>query len=157
LTLHSISVNNASNVRVERWIMTAPTVGIYPIVVNVNPVSYITAGARSFSGVDQTTPFDGLSTQANGTGTTIISSQTTTTQSSIVLDALGTGFQPITHNATSGQNIDFQIVNACTRQISGGSQNTGTAGVFPTNYSLSVSTGWAILSDAVKGITLASQ
>jgi hypothetical protein len=156
LTLHSTSLNNAGNIRLERWIMTAPTVGIYPIVVNVSPSSYISAGARSFSGVDQTTPFDGAIITLSGNGTSVVSSQTTVTQSSIVLDAIATGFQPIAHNVASGQSVDFTIVNACTRQISGGSQETGSPGVFPTNYSLSAGTNWALLSDGIKGITIAS-
>jgi hypothetical protein len=156
LTLHSTSLNNAGNIRLERWIMTAPTVGIHPIVVNVSPSSYISAGARSFSGVDQTTPFDGAITTLSGNGTLVVSSQTTVTQSSIALDAIATGFQPIAHNVASGQSVDFTVVNACTRQISGGSQETGSPGVFPTNYSLSAGTNWALLSDGIKGITIAS-
>lgn len=144
----------SGNLRLERWYMIAPTVGIHTIQVNVNTFSYISGGARGFSGADQTTPFDNVTVGSNGSSLSPINSVTTLANASIVIDALGTSLQPITHTEDSGQDVNFRITNSANRQISGGSQATGTSGTFNTNYELSVSTDWVMLSSAVKGIQL---
>ena len=52
--------SNAGNARVEIWYRVAPTLGSNTVSVSLSGATSAVAGAFSFTGVDQTNPFDGV-------------------------------------------------------------------------------------------------
>ena len=59
---------NAGKVRVELWYLKAPAAGTADVVVNIAGATSMSAGATTFIGVDQTTPYSAASFAEGGGG-----------------------------------------------------------------------------------------
>lgn len=139
--------------RSEQWTLVAPTVGTYDIVITMSASAYITAGAETFTSVNQTSPTGATST-ATGSSTTITDSIATTVDNSIIVDAVGTGVLPMAYTVGAGQSSNWSITaNPNVRQ---GASSIEGAGTTPDNITMSwaitQSTPWVTTSLEICGI-----
>lgn len=139
--------------RQEQWSLTAPAVGTYNIVVTMSAAAYITAGAETYTTVNQASPIGATQT---GTGSSLLPSLVlnTTTDNSLVVDGLSTGTLPIVYTVGAGQISNWNITsNPNTRQ---GSSSVEPAGTQPDavtmSYSITQNTPWALTAIEIKGI-----
>lgn len=147
-----VTVTNGT-LRSEQWILVAPTVGTYDIVVTMSAAAYITAGAETFTSVNQSSPTGATST-ATGSSTTITDAIVTTVDNSIIVDAVGTGVLPMAYTVGAGQSSNWSITaNPNVRQ---GASSIEGAGTTPDNITMSwaitQSTPWVTTSLEICGI-----
>jgi len=152
LTQKTTTTINA--VRQEQWFLVAPPVGIYDIVVTMSADSYITAGAESYTGVDQSTP-TGASQVATGTDLTPTVDVTTTVDNSIIVDGLATATLPIVYTTGAGQTLNWEIfANPNTYQGGSSIESAGTTpDTVTSSYALTQSIDWAITAFEIIGIS----
>jgi len=139
--------------RSEQWILVAPTIGTYDIVVTMSASAYITAGAETFTSVNQSVPTGATST-ATGSSLLITDSIATTVDNSIIVDAVGTGVLPMAYTVGAGQSANWSITaNPNVRQ---GASSIEGAGTSPDNITMSwaitQSTPWVTTSLEICGI-----
>jgi len=139
--------------RSEQWILVAPTIGTYDIEITMSGNSYITAGAETFTSVNQTTP-TGNTSIATGSSLLITDTITTTVDNSIIVDSVGTGVLPMAYTIGAGQSNNWAItVNPNVRQ---GASSIEGAGTTPDNITMSwniiQSTPWVSASLEICGI-----
>lgn len=141
--------------RMEMWYLVAPAVGTHDIVVTFSADSYVSAGAESFVGVDQTTPVGGGD---SATGTSVNPSIVlgTTYDNSLLVDGLSTAQTPILMTPSAGQVENWHhYANTDTRQGSSALTNTGTApDVVTMDYTITQNTDWTLCIMEIKGITI---
>ena len=139
--------------RSEQWILVAPTIGTYDVVVTMSASAYITAGAETFTSVNQSVPTGATST-ATGSSLLITDSIATTVDNSIIVDAVGTGVLPMAYTVGAGQSSNWAITaNPNVRQ---GASSIEGAGTSPDNITMSwaitQSTPWVTTSLEICGI-----
>jgi len=123
--------------RSEQWILVAPTVGTYDIVVTMSAAAYITAGAETFVSVNQSAPTGATST-ATGSSLVVTDTIATTVDNSIIVDSVGTGVLPMAYTVGAGQSSNWAITaNPNVRQ---GASSIEGAGTTPDNITMA----WAI-------------
>jgi hypothetical protein len=123
--------------RSEQWILVAPTIGTYDIVVTMSASAYITAGAETFVSVNQSAPTGATST-ATGSSLLVTDTIATTVDNSIIVDSVGTGVLPIAYTVGAGQSSNWAITaNPNVRQ---GASSIEGAGTTPD----SITMAWAI-------------
>ena len=99
--------------RIELWYLVAPAVGTASVAVTLTNARAVVAGAVSFIGVDQTTPFGTLATAAN--------------QISSACATLSGGPAPLAALFV-GANGDADAITTPGSQTTAWNRNTGTAG-----------------------------
>lgn len=123
--------------RSEQWVLVAPTVGTYDIVVTMSAAAYITAGAETFVSVNQSAPTGATST-ATGSSLVVTDTIATTVDNSIIVDSVGTGVLPMAYTVGAGQSSNWAITaNPNVRQ---GASSIEGAGTTPDNITMA----WAI-------------
>lgn len=142
-----------NGIRVEQWILLAPTVGTYNVVVTTATAVNMTGGAECYVAVDQTTGFATFDSNT-GTGNTPTLSTTTTVDNSIIVDALGTDLTPILYTVGAGQALNWSITaNGNAFQGASSVELTGTAPASVTSsYSITQNTDWVITSFELIGL-----
>lgn len=154
LTQQEVATDATGNLRQEQWFLVAPTVGTYNIVITMSAAAYITAGAETINGVNQSTPI-GATQTTTGNSNAPSEVLATTVDNSIVFDGLCTGVLPIVYTVGAGQVTNWSLTsNSYTRQ---GASSYEVAGTQPDNITMSwamtQSTRWAKTSVEVIGIT----
>lgn len=154
LTQVESNTDATNNIRQEQWFLVAPPAGTYEIEITMSAAAYITAGAESYVGVDQTTP----------TGTTAVDSGDsnnpnveliTAYDNSIVVDGLATALTPILYTKGENQTENWHITaNGNTRQGASSYQMAGSApDTINMEWDLTQTTDWVITAVEIKGIT----
>ena len=126
------------NAKLSVWYQLAPAFGTHTIAVTLASGSAMVAGATSFTGVDQTTPYAGFTT---ATGTSSTSSLTEPAGSGVFLDFIGVygGGQSVT---PVSQTLRWsQATGSDDNDSIGASSSKTTAGT--TSWTLGSSSGWA--------------
>lgn len=154
LTQVATKTRVTGNIRVEIWRLIAPASGTANLVITPSASAYITAHVISLSNVNQTTPEDALSTGADGSGTAVADSVTTTTQGAVILIGVGTANDPTTFTPTAP--LAEQEVNSATtsRPLSSSVRSTTTAGAYALAYTIAPSTNWVTKAVAIRGIAV---
>lgn len=135
--------------RVETWYLLNPPTGINDVKVTLYAPDYPSAGAISFTGVNQTAPFD---TWSSSSGTSTTASLTVTSGTNeLVADVLS--FWNNTANATSnaGQTLRWSAT-ADNAWKGAGSIKTGTTST-AMGWTLPTSTNWAIGGVSIKPVS----
>lgn len=148
-----VQTDATNNLRTEQWFLVAPTVGSMSIEITLSQDAYISSGAESLQGVDQSDPI-GTTSDDSGTSTTPSTTNVTESDNSIIFDSLGTAILPILHTQGSNQALNWtEVSDPTTRQGSSSYQSAGTA---PDNvvmsWTLTQNTDWVITSLEIKGI-----
>lgn len=143
-----------SNLRQEQWFLLAPSVGTYSIVITLIAPSYISAGAESFVGIDQTTPTGSTETAKDSDNNPTLD-LITTYDNSIVVDGLATAITPILYTPGAGQSENWhETANADTRQGGSSAESAGSQPDTVTmDWSITQSTDWVLTAVEIKGIT----
>lgn len=123
-----ISVTDApNNLRTEQWFIVAPLAGLMSIEITLSQAAYISAGAESWSSINQATP-TGTVSSATGTSNMPADVNLTTNDNSVVVDSLGTETLPILYTQGLNQVLNWvQTVNPIVRQGGSSYQLAGTA------------------------------
>jgi hypothetical protein len=139
--------SNAGNARVEIWYLVAPTLGSNTVSVTLSGATDAVAGAFSFSGVDQTNPFDGVpgyifDARNNPASVSI----TTVTNNAWVIDTLAANFIA---TVGGGQAEQWNISNG----ITGAGSTKGPiapAGTTTMSWTVGPPRRWALGAVALK-------
>lgn len=138
----------------QQWYRVAPDVGSYNIVITVSPNAYITAGAQTFNGVNQSTPI-GATNGATGTSLAPSVVLNTTVDNSVVVDSLATGILPIAYTIGAGQVQNWKIVTS--PSVRQGASSVESAGTQPDavtmSWAMTQNTAWAINAMEIIGIS----
>jgi hypothetical protein len=134
------SKENGTNVRVELWFLLAPDVGLdNTIDITLDGSADIAAGAVTFTGVNQTTPFDSFaSATGTGTGPTVDASSAAC---DVVIDVLGAVAAPSV-TAGSGQTLEWTAAYSST--VTGAQSVEGGAATTTMSHTLGSSQAWAV-------------
>ncbi|MBI3475018.1 MAG: DUF11 domain-containing protein [Acidobacteria bacterium] len=157
--------NDAGNTRrVEIWYLVAPAVGNLNVIVSVNlPIAArvgVTAGAMTFTGVDQTLPLSAMVSNDGAAGNfSQLDIPSGTNQ--IVFDTLAAAAtSAITKGPSQTQQWNLNSTNNGASDVQGfGSTNVGAASV-PMSETFSAATNWSVAGASVQplqadvGVTL---
>ncbi len=135
-------------VRVELWYRLAPVTGNNPVVVSLSGgVTAVVGGAVSFTGVDQTNPFDNFTTivgpafgvnYSQGTGNLATVQVTTTSDNAWVMDTVALR-QNANANQLAGQTRRWnrRVGNNANNRVRGAGSHRG-----PVSPAAPVTMGW---------------
>jgi hypothetical protein len=133
------SVTNSTNCSAEMWYLVNPAVGVYTITVTLSASASFTAGAITFGGVNQSTPFG---TFASATGSSAAPSVNASSASGeMVVDVLAAKGNP-TATAGAGQTRQWHDVYSTTIRGAGSTESGATT--VTMSYTLSAKQQWAI-------------
>ncbi|RMF51899.1 MAG: hypothetical protein D6746_17200, partial [Bacteroidetes bacterium] len=95
--------------RTSQWILVNPPTGTGTVSVTLSAAAgFIVAGARTFAGVDQTTPtVSGSAASAQGTSNAPSVTSTASDASGMLVDAVYLNAQTNTLNPSAGQTLDW--------------------------------------------------
>jgi hypothetical protein len=130
-----------NSVRMEIWRLYPPDVGTHAIAVNMAAAASVVAGAVSFTGVDQTTPFDGVAPVFNTSNAGTVSvSITPATNNAWVFDTMASnqiGGNPVPTG--TGQTLRWRNINA----VTGAGSTTG-----PISPAALTTMNWTVTGNA---------
>jgi MYXO-CTERM domain-containing protein len=138
---------NGTNNRVEMWYVLAPAAGYQTLTVNLSASTKVTAGAITFTGINQTTPLDGFFWASGGSSAPTVS-VTDSAATNVVLDVMamqgtntvssvGAGQTQQWTNGTSGGGAGTNVRGA-------GSTEQGASGSVTMSYTMSATGQWVI-------------
>lgn len=126
------SVNAGGNVRTYLYALVNPAVGTANVAISTSGTTPVVAGATSFTGVDQTTPYGTF--YSNSTTSSVSSASVTGISSAtneLVYDVIAVDVDNSTPGALtlgSGQTSRWNITGTTTRRVTGaGSTKVGSA------------------------------
>lgn len=152
--------DNATVVRVSRWYLIAPATGSHSVVVNCD-AAFISGAARSYTVVDQSTPFnanvDGAGhAYKSTTGSSLAPSNTPASATGeLVVDAVAHQNSGSTASVGSGQTSRFNTVTTSTTAANNtvcyGSEEAGAASV-AMDWTISGATArsWASITSSLR-------
>ncbi|MEW6044057.1 MAG: hypothetical protein AB1608_07310 [Thermoproteota archaeon] len=139
--------DNGDSAHVSLWYLVNPDTGTHPVQMSLTIASAVTAGAISFTGVDQTNPIDAQN-GATGTSSTPSVTLTTATDEAWIVDVVGTQNGPMTPGL--GQAERWDVLQGSTRGA-GSTEPTSSDGTFTSSWTNSAgSQNWAIIAAALK-------
>ncbi len=139
--------DNGDSAHASLWYLVNPDTGTHPVRLSLTLATAVTAGAISFTGVDQTNPIDAQN-GATGTSNTPAVTLTTTTDETWVVDVVGTQNGPMTPGV--GQAERWDTLQGSTIGA-GSTEFTSTDGTFTSSWTNSAgSNNWAIVAAALK-------
>jgi archaellum component FlaF (FlaF/FlaG flagellin family) len=139
--------DNGASAHTSLWYLVDPSTGTNNVHVSLFLLTDVTAGAVSFTGVDQIDPVD-ADDGATGTSATPTVNLTTTTDESWIIDVVGTPDGPLT--AGDGQIERWQEL-AGTTSGAESTEFTSSNGTFSMSWTNSAgSRNWAISAAALK-------
>lgn len=139
--------DNGDSAHASLWYLVNPDTGTHPVRLSLALATAVTAGAISFTGVDQTNPIDAQN-GATGTSNTPAVTLTTTTDETWIVDVVGTQNGPMTPGV--GQAERWDTLQGSTRGA-GSTEFTSTDGTFTSSWTNSAgSNNWAIVAAALK-------
>ncbi len=134
------AVTNGTNVRAEMWYLVAPALGAgKTITVTLSGSANVAAGAITFAGVHQTTPFDSCAS-ATGSSTSPSVSGVTSATADVVVDVLAAQGTP-TVTPGSGQTQAWTDENT---DVRGAGDTKEGAATVTMSATLATSQPWAI-------------
>ncbi len=152
MTFIGEQVNPGVNLKVALYGLINPNVGTHDAIVTMASPRIITAIVTGWLDVDTTSPVDGVSAGAIGSDTAPTDSATTSTENTVMQDVVGT-----TNNPTNfAQTALWSIQGAVTTGIRPGASSSRrvlSPALVTDTYTISVSTGWAILLAGIRGIS----
>jgi hypothetical protein len=140
--------------RSEIWSLVGQSVGTHTIVVTFSANSYCSAGAESWTNVDQGTPI-GATNSATGASLTPSLVLNTTYDNSVVVDGLSTDLTPILMTPGAGQTENWhRYANTDTRQGASSYESAGSApDAITMSWAITQNTDWSLCAVEIKGIT----
>lgn len=141
------SEDNGDSAHTSLWYLVNPDTGTHAVQISLPIVTSVTAGAVSFTGVNQTSPIDAHN-GATGTSDTPSVSLTTITDEAWIIDVVGTQNGPMTPG--TGQTERWDTLQGATSGA-GSTEFTSTAGTFSMSWTNDAgSRNWAISAAALK-------
>ncbi len=143
------SANNGTDARVEMWYLLAPTASTNTVTVTLSAASNVTAGALTFTGVNQSAP---LQTFTTATGSSAAPSVTITgsATTSMVYDVMAMqGTKTVSAPTTSWTNVTSDGTNA--NNVRGAGTSATGAETVTMGYTMSGSDKWVIGAVAIQG------
>lgn len=151
LTQAVSKTNTPNNLRVETWYLVAPPVGTYSIIISMSGSSDISAFAQTSTQVNQSSPI-GVTQVSGATSSSPNFSLVTSTNYSIIIDALATQSPGISYTAGSGQIINGQWTSPIAQGISSSKESGAAPDTVPMSYTMSASTPWVYCGVEIKGV-----
>lgn len=154
LTQKVTKTDAGHNLRTEQWLLVAPALGSHNVVITLSAPAYISAGAVSLQGVNQSIP-TGATAVGNATSTTPTVTDVTTASYSLVFDSfcVAPGV-PSTFFPGAGQALLWSF--SAGADIRQGAASYLPAGLAPDNvtnhYTINPSTSWVMSSIEILGI-----
>lgn len=132
-----------NNVRIEDWYMVNTPMGVNTVAITLFNPTYVTSTQYTWTGVDQTTPFN-LTSNFLGNSNTATGTGTTTVINSLLVHTLATSQPTITYSAGAGESL---VSTSLSGQVQSAiqTQQVGTPSTQTTNINLSQVTDWANL------------
>lgn len=152
MTLIGQKSNPGSNLKVALFGLINPAVGTHNAVVTMPTPRIITAIVTGWLDVDVTSPVDGVSAGNIGSDNAPTDSATTSTQNTVMQDVVGTTNNPTTFSQFGLWSIQGNVTSGNRPGASASRRVLAPQNVVDT-YSISVSTGWAILLAGIRGIS----
>jgi len=145
--LRADDVDGNTNAHTSLWYLVDPPTGSNTVFIGVGLFDTdVVVGAISFTGVNQTDPFDAVN-GATGNSATAATTLTTTTNEAWLVDVVGTNGGTVLVGA--GQLERWNDVQASVRGA-GSTEFTSSAGTFSMSWTKSASSNWAITAAALK-------
>jgi len=134
------------------WYLINPPTGTANISVSLSGSSDVTAGAASFTGVNQTTPLGTLNS-LSGTSTTA-SVVVSSAAGEVVIDAVAANGDAVSLTAAGGQSVLWNTgTGTAGGNVLGGSSNRPGASSVTMSWTLAASKAWGILAVPIKPTT----
>lgn len=133
------SATRSTHVRVELWGLVAPASGTKKVVVSLTGSTRVAAGAMSFTGVDQTSPW-GAPVADFGNGTLRTVTAPGVTAGGMVVDVFGSRRTDFTYTVGSGQTVRWADETA----TGGGDHVRGAGSTKPTAVAGNVTVSWTL-------------
>lgn len=131
------------------WYLINPPTGTANISVSLSGSKDVTAGAASFTGVNQTTPLGTLNS-LSGTSTTA-SVVVSSAAGEVVIDAVAANGDAVSLTAAGGQSVLWNIgTGTAGGNVRGGSSNQPGASSVTMSWTLAASKPWAIGAISLK-------
>lgn len=151
MTLIGTVSNGPADLKVALYGLINPVAGTHNVIITMASPSHITGIATGWLDVDTTSPVDGVSSGAIGTGTAPSDSGTTSTQNSVVQDMVGVVNNPTTFAQGTLWSIRGQV-NAAARAGASSSRKVLIPAAITDTYTTSPSAAWAIIIAGIRGI-----
>jgi archaellum component FlaF (FlaF/FlaG flagellin family) len=150
--LRADDVDGNTNAHTSLWYLVDPPTGSNTVFIGVGLLDTdIVVGAISFTGVNQTDPFDAVN-GATGNSATASTTLTTTTNEAWLIDVVGTNGGTVSVGA--GQLERWNDIQASVRGA-GSTEFTSSPGTFSMSWTKSASSDWAITAAALRPANVA--
>jgi hypothetical protein len=150
--LRADDVAGNTNAHTSLWYLVDPPTGSNTVFIGVGLFDTdVVVGAISFTGVNQTDPFDAVN-GATGNSATAATTLTTTTNEAWLIDVVGTNGGTVSVGA--GQLERWNGAQASVRGA-GSTEFTSSPGIFSMSWTKSASSNWAITAAALRPANVA--